>query len=570
MSQPPVYNRLTSFSNLQALNPTGQPPGNSMDAEYDAIKTTLDATLADLKLIQNDDGTVANQSIGPAQLSAQLVLGFNAPSAWVTAHTYNASPASTVLHGTGLYICLISHTSGVFATDLAAGKWLLVLDLSTLTFGTASQISVVTDGGLVTSDVQTSLNALDSGKAATSHTHTASQISDSTTAGRNMLTAANVAAQQSLLGLGSLAFLSSVPATTIIPSQLSFTGNIGSGALATSQNDFAPTGWSSNAVLRLTSSATISITGFAATTDGDIKYVQNVGTFVITLVGNSGSSSAANRIALLGPLALFPGQAALLQYDGTAALWRVMSPIGASPPLGSLRNLRVGNVANGLGDSAPSAPNTQAYINADEIVLEDANASAWRVSAVALTVDATVVGANGIDAGALGASTWYSIWVIANPTTNTAAGLVSTSATTPTLPSGYTFKARVGWMRTDGSSHFLKTLQMGRKARYSGTLPTITSGTNAGAAISVVNFIPSTAPAIVVVLFGTIPAGTEISVGATSATSPALAAAADLTGAGNIIAQSTVEILLEATSVYYTSGSGAGPGIACYGWEDNI
>ena len=46
---------------------------------------------------------------------------------------------------------------------------------------------------------QADLQAALGGKANTSHTHTASQISDGTTAGRSMLTAANAAAQTALL-----------------------------------------------------------------------------------------------------------------------------------------------------------------------------------------------------------------------------------------------------------------------------------------------------------------------------------------------------------------------------------
>ena len=53
---------------------------------------------------------------------------------------------------------------------------------------------------MLTSDAQTSLQALDTGKAATSHTHPSSAISDSTAAGRALLTAADVNAQNVLLG----------------------------------------------------------------------------------------------------------------------------------------------------------------------------------------------------------------------------------------------------------------------------------------------------------------------------------------------------------------------------------
>jgi hypothetical protein len=42
----------------------------------------------------------------------------------VTSTAYTATaPASYVSQGGSSYVCLISHTSGTFATDLAAGKW---------------------------------------------------------------------------------------------------------------------------------------------------------------------------------------------------------------------------------------------------------------------------------------------------------------------------------------------------------------------------------------------------------------------------------------------------------------
>ena len=62
-----------------------------------------------------------------------------------------------------------------------------------------------------------------------------------------------------------------------------------------------------------------------------------------------------------------------------------------------------------------------------------------------LTVDRTAEGAGGLDHSTpAAADTWYFIWVILNPITGEAAGLLSQSFTDPTLPSGYTKKRRVG------------------------------------------------------------------------------------------------------------------------------
>jgi hypothetical protein len=56
--------------------------------------------------------------------------------------------------------------------------------------------------------------------------------------------------------------------------------------------------------------------------------------------------------------------------------------------------------------------------------------------------------AGGLDTGSKANSTWYYAWAIYNPSTATADFLFSASATTPTLPSGYTYKRRVGSIQT--------------------------------------------------------------------------------------------------------------------------
>lgn len=206
MSQPPSYSRAFSFTNYQSQNPTATLPGSQVDLELNNAKATLDAVLANLKLIQRDDGGIKNATVGLDQLKAEVPVGFNAPVAWTTATAYTAG-SSTVFQGSGFYRCLVAHTSGVFATDLAASKWQLIVNLAAVPLVNASQIAV-TPSGLLTSDAQTSLQALDSGKAATSHTHPASAISDSTAAGRALLTAADATAQNILLGTNLLGFQS--------------------------------------------------------------------------------------------------------------------------------------------------------------------------------------------------------------------------------------------------------------------------------------------------------------------------------------------------------------------------
>jgi hypothetical protein len=66
-------------------------------------------------------------------------------AAWVTAHSYVVGPpADFVTNGGSSYECLVAHTSGTFATDLAAGKWGLVSSkgADALTYGGSSATSL--------------------------------------------------------------------------------------------------------------------------------------------------------------------------------------------------------------------------------------------------------------------------------------------------------------------------------------------------------------------------------------------------------------------------------------------
>jgi hypothetical protein len=93
-------------------------------------------------------------------------------------------------------------------------------------------------------------------------------------------------------------------------------------------------------------------------------------------------------------------------------------------------------------------------IDIEEGVCRDEDDTIDMVLTSTLTVDITQSGANGLDTGSEGAWYWYYIYVIYNPTTTTYASLLSLSATSPTLPSGYTKYRRIGSVINNGSSNF--------------------------------------------------------------------------------------------------------------------
>lgn len=89
-------------------------------------------------------------------------------------------------------------------------------------------------------------------------------------------------------------------------------------------------------------------------------------------------------------------------------------------------------------------------------------------SSISKTTSAWAVGtgSGALDTGTIAASTWYHAYLIKNISTQTVDVLVSLSATTPTLPSGYTLARRIGSMKTDGSSHWTAFSQFGNYFRW--------------------------------------------------------------------------------------------------------
>jgi hypothetical protein len=132
MPQPPPYERQADFTDFSAEHPDDPHSGVSLDAEFNAVRATLAGALANLLLIQRDDGALKNGIVGIGTLSAAVLALINASTGmvagpWLTATAYVAG-ANWVAQGTATYFCAVSHTSGTFATDLAAGKWVLIYD----------------------------------------------------------------------------------------------------------------------------------------------------------------------------------------------------------------------------------------------------------------------------------------------------------------------------------------------------------------------------------------------------------------------------------------------------------
>lgn len=126
-----------------------------------------------------------------------------------------------------------------------------------------------------------------------------------------------------------------------------------------------------------------------------------------------------------------------------AAQVNVPSYLSTSGVPGSASNLRISTT----GTSATVT------ITANAICVKDNSGKQQVIAPLSVAANGSSTGANGLDTGSISASTHYAVWVIWNPTTSTAAALLSLSGTSPTMPSGYTHKAKVGWIRTDSTAN---------------------------------------------------------------------------------------------------------------------
>jgi hypothetical protein len=115
------------YVTFQTNNPTDPLPANQVAGDFASHKTSIDALVDFSKLVQRFDGRLNNGSVRPETLSAGTValIGKWAPRGnRLTATAYAAN--DLVTESNNLYVCIVAHTSGTFATDLAAGDWQLI------------------------------------------------------------------------------------------------------------------------------------------------------------------------------------------------------------------------------------------------------------------------------------------------------------------------------------------------------------------------------------------------------------------------------------------------------------
>lgn len=127
------FTRNKDYSQDQVSNTGGRGSVDTagLDGEFDELLSVTGDHATKIDLVVRDDGKLLDDVIRGHEISPQALaviaayvgaVGALIPTgAWLTATVY--SVGSLVFHTFSTYICVIAHTSGVFATDLAAIKW---------------------------------------------------------------------------------------------------------------------------------------------------------------------------------------------------------------------------------------------------------------------------------------------------------------------------------------------------------------------------------------------------------------------------------------------------------------
>lgn len=284
--------------------------------------------------------------------------------------------------------------------------------------------------------------------------------------------------------------------------------------------------------------------------------------------GGLSELASPDAITMTGTLTLSSNAVNPLEAVPKQQLDAALSGVAVMP--GMFKNLQVS--ATGLSVSVS--------VSYDALMLADGSGAYLTDLAASGTINTAATGAGGLDTGTLATSTWYSVWRIAK-TDGTKSWLISLSATSPTMPSGYTLKARIGWIRTDSTANKypLGFTQRGRRVQY-----LVAAGSNVTAApqmasisattmtaISISSYVPTTASIIDITMAAS--ASNAALVAPNSAWSTTLSGPTPQTTNADTVAHTTntikVSVLLEGANIYGAVSGGTGA-FYCMGWEDNL
>lgn len=230
--------------------------------------------------------------------------------------------------------------------------------------------------------------------------------------------------------------------------------------------------------------------------DGDtVRYVLIDGTDIELGVGTIGGSVTTMTRTVTRSRVSGVAGTSLLNLSGsahlalTAAAADILNPADPATlrTALSLRGYLSGLTLSTAGSSATfgiAAGIATDSTNADMMVLASAytkTTSSWAVG----------TGNGALDTGSIANSTWYHVFLIKRTDTGVVDVLLSTSATSPTLPTNYTISRRIGSMKTNGSAQWTKFSQNGDEFLWDVRVTDLSGATTSPTASSVALTVPS-------------------------------------------------------------------------------
>jgi hypothetical protein len=258
----------------------------------------------------------------------------------------------------------------------------------------------------------------------------------------------------------------------------SITGLTGTGnsvVLATSPSISSPTITSSFTATNLVGNTALAQSPAVTLKGNPTNATANVSDFTINSLTTSNSPDAANDYLVI--------------WDHTAGTLKKVNPVtiaGSNTAGVSSLGGQVGTLSLGAGLTNSSTtiltdasymrgyisgctlsndsgtPNTIIDISAG-VVCSDDQSTLIKSAAITKTTGSWTVGSGsgGLDTGSVAASTWYHVYIIQRLDTLVVDALISTSATTPTMPTNYTVKRRIGSFQTNASVNIKAFAQNG-------------------------------------------------------------------------------------------------------------
>lgn len=143
MAYPTKPERDYSYTSFQESQGDNSFPGTQLDNDLANLKQAIDETIDFTASVIRSDGKLGNGVVAKSSLDESILLGIAPPRAWETGGSYAVD--ETIFTANALYICVVAHTAGVFASDLAAGRW--------QAYATFTPLTDITDGTVTTPKV---------------------------------------------------------------------------------------------------------------------------------------------------------------------------------------------------------------------------------------------------------------------------------------------------------------------------------------------------------------------------------------------------------------------------------